>query len=314
MTSMKRLASSEWMFLGISAFLILIGCVGILPVPAEAQAGNNAICTSSTQTQCGPTTASPAFIDASVLQRQHDFCNTIYRILAATGHPSTGEVIDARGISANLTCANGTTPWFNGSTFANVPSTILLPAGTITIPSTWVLPGGTKLIGEGSEIHGVPIPPTVSGPTMIQACTNSISGCPTNFSGTMIQFGAPLCPGQQCTGIVKGVSLENVVLDGNGLSAVTGIQNGWAQELTYVDHVTLFQILGIGLNVTSNAQNSGPYSNITFDTGAYSPNSSTSCAQILSVVGGTPGALGGTRGIHGLTCIGEQGNGTNAVA
>jgi len=210
-----------------------------------------------------------------------------------------------------MTCANGTTPWFNGTGFANVPSTILLPAGTITIPSTWVLPGGTKLIGEGSEIPSFPVPPTVPGITLIQACTTSISGCPTtsNFSGPMIEFGAA-CPGSQCTGIVNGISVENVALNGNGLG-ITGILNGESQELTYVDHVALVQILGTGLQVKGNPQNagpqnSGPYSNITFDTGNFSPNTSTTCAQIYDVGGGT-------QGIHGLTCIGEFSNGNNAV-
>jgi hypothetical protein len=277
----------------------------LLWVPRDSAAQDNAICI--TTSGCTQTQTSQAFVDASVAAlRQSDFCKTINHILT-TSYPATGEVIDARGLPAGTTsmvCAAGTSPWFNGSTYANVPSTILLPAGTITIPSTWVLPGGTKLIGEGSEIPGIPIPPTISGTTMIQACTTSITGCSTNFSGTMIEFGAG-CPGTQCTGTVKGISLENVVLNGNGLS-IGGIQNGEAQELTYVDHVALFQILGLGLNVTLNAQNSGPYSNITFDTGNYPPNTSTSCAQIFNV-------FGGTRGVHGLTCIGEQSNGNNAV-
>ena len=120
----------------------------------------------------------------------------------------------------------------------------------------------------------------------------------------MIEFGAA-CPGSQCTGIVKGISVESMALNGNGLG-VTGILNGDAQELTYIDHVALVQILGMGLQVTVNAQNSGPYSNITFDTVDFSPSTSTSCAQILSVAGGT-------RGIHGLTCIGEFSNGNSAI-
>lgn len=61
------------------------------------------------------------------------------------------------------------------------------------------------------------------------------------------------------------------MLNGNGLG-VTGILNEEAEELSYVDHIALFQILGMGVNVESNAENSGPYSNITFDTGGF-------CAQ-----------------------------------
>ena len=307
MRSTKEI-SNGWTLCAVIA--VLLGWSSVSSIPAEAQAeGNNTICAS--QSGCSPTAGSPAFIDASVFLKPasqgRDFCDTIYYIFTHN-YPSTGAVIDARGISGttNLTCTLGS-PWFeNGSNYANKPSTILLPAGTITIPSTWVLLGGTKLIGEGSETPPLPVPTPLPGATIIQACTNSISGCnSTNFSGTMLQFGSS-CPGPQCTPApVKGISVENVVLNGNGLS-ITGIQNGQAQELTYVDHVTLFQILGMGLEVTANAENSGPYSNITFDTGAFSPGSSTSCAQILNV-------SGGTRELHGLTCIGETGNGQAAV-
>ena len=55
----------------------------------------------------------------------------------------------------------------------------------------------------------------------------------------------------------------------------------------------------------TNAQNSGPYSNITFDTGGFAPLSSTSCARIIG--------LTGTRGIHGLTCISSTNDSTAAV-
>jgi len=205
-----------------------------------------------------------------------------------------------------MVCAAGTSPWFNGTTYANVPSTILLPAATIAIPVPWILPGGTKLIGEGSSLFGISPPSTTPGATQIQACFTSITGCTSNFSGPMIEFGA-LCPPHdtECTGIVTGISVEDMVLNGNGLS-ITGIQNEVSEELTYVDHVGLYQILGTGLQIGSNAENSGPYSHITFDTGDYVPNSTTVCAQINNVGGGT-------RGIHGLTCVGESTNGTDAV-
>jgi len=293
--------------LGLSLTAVSLLCM--IALPSKAQQGDNAICTSTSKTQCVPTTPSLAFIDASAITQGSDFCDTLYGLLSGQPgyppYPATGTVIDARGISAGLTCTKGS-PWFeSGNTFANVPSTILLPAAIITIPSTWVLPSGTKLIGEGSRIPPFPVSPPVPGTTMIRACTNSITGCPsTNFSGAMIEFGED-CPGTQCTGPESRVSVEDLVLNGNGLG-VTGILNAEAEELSYVDHVALIQILGIGLNITSNAENSGPYTNITFDTGAYAPGTSTSCAQILSV-------FGGTRGIHGLTCIGEQSNGNNAV-
>ncbi|MGA8490544.1 MAG: hypothetical protein WB711_09000 [Terriglobales bacterium] len=58
-----------------------------------------------------------------------------------------------------------------------------------------------------------------------------------------------------------------------------------------MDHVSLYQILGTGLSVSSSANDSGPFSNITFDTGAYSGGI---CASI--------NGLSGTRGIRGLSC------------
>jgi hypothetical protein len=204
---------------------------GALP---NAAGQNNAIC--ATVTLCSQQQASPAFLDVSVVGvRKGDICQTIYDILLPSSYPATGAVIDARGLPAGTTsmvCATGTSPWFESSTgFVNKPSTILLPAGVITIPATWVLPAGTKLIGEGSQNPPNPIPNPLPEATVIQACTSSINGCNnTNFSGPMLQFGAP-CPGSQCTGVVKGISVENVVLNGNGLS-ITGIQNGQGQELT----------------------------------------------------------------------------------
>jgi hypothetical protein len=158
------------MFVGkFLATIAILASIGICPVPAEAQAGNNAICNSVSGCTTAPT---PAFIDASALgNNRTDLCSVLYKILtsASTTYPAAGAVIDARGFpgtqGASMVCANGTTPWFNGTAFANVPSTILLPAGIITIPSTWVLPGETKLIGEGSEIQSFPVSSPVPGIT-----------------------------------------------------------------------------------------------------------------------------------------------------
>jgi hypothetical protein len=113
----------------------------------------------------------------------------------------------------------------------------------------------------------------------------------SGFSGTMIQFGnaSPICPSNVCTGI----SVENLTLDGQGGSAVNGIANAYSQDVSYVNHVGLYQILGTGLAVSGYATNSGPYSNITFDTGGSSGLQQTVCASI--------NGLSGTRGIHGLS-------------
>jgi hypothetical protein len=217
---------------------------------------------------------SAAYVDASVLSGS-DICAQINHALASS-LPATGGVIDARGINAtnpnsNLTCA--ASPW---STGVNTPATILLPAGTIQISNTWVLPNSTAIVGEGSSL------------TTILALSSTVN--------PIIQMGAapPACPGNVCT----GVSIQDLTLSGGGF-AVNGIVNNHAQELSYASHINLFQILGTGLQIvghpSSGAHNSGPYSDINFDTQAKAATATTVCAQIL---GAMP-----TRGIHGLTCV-----------
>jgi len=253
--------------------------VPCLPVFAQT-AGNPVIYGSS------GVTSSSAVVDASVLSGG-DLCA---QVNYAVAHASAGTVIDARGINAtnpksSLVCASGT-PWGGGSnTNTANPATILLPAGTIQIFAPWVLPSGTRLQGEGS------------GLTVIQAQTAA--------ANPMIQMGAasPVCPNNVCTGI----GVEDLTLDGNAVAGVSGIVNGYSQEMTYVKHVNLFQILGMGLQVlaqgSGSAQNSGPYSDIRFDTAGQAPSPATVCAQILGTLP--------TRGIHGLTCVS---NGTPSAA
>jgi hypothetical protein len=110
----------------------------------------------------------------------------------------------------------------------------------------------------------------------------------------MIQFGSSsVCPLVSSVRISTGVSVENLTLDGQAQS-INGISNQYSQSNSYVNHVSLYQILGTGLLVsysgTSSATNSGPYSNLDFDTGGYSGTSSTVCASINGV--------SGTRGIR----------------
>ena len=96
-----------------------------------------------------------------------------------------------------------------------------------------------------------------------------------------------------------------MTLDGQA-QAVHGIVNQFSQPNTYVDHVTLYQILGTGLLISgSGATDSGPYTNITFDTGGYPGALSTVCAQIIGT--------SGTRGIHGLKCKSETHDAAAAV-
>jgi hypothetical protein len=279
-----------WLFLG--TVIVMVSCLSVFPTAVLAQSqGNNAVYyqSGSSGTCCQ---GSGAFIDASMFTST-TFCSTLYSILNGLSYPSTGAVIDARGLNSStttMTCAAGTTPWNNGSTLVNVPSTILLPAGTIVTHSTWVLPANTHLIGVGDGGSG----------TIIQVASGS-------SLTTMIQFGSSsstVCPSGVCTGI----SVESLTLDGQAQS-VDGIINQYAQNNSYVNHVRIYQILGTGLLVSSagssSAANSGPYSNITFDTGGYSGTSSTVCAQIIG--------LSGTLGIHGLSCTSETNNAPAAV-
>jgi len=191
-----------------SFLVVLFIWLGARPTPAGAQSqGNNAVYyqSGSTGVCCK---GSGAFIDASVFA-DTTFCKTIYDILAPSGYSAA--VIDARGLNSSNTtmaCAAGTTPWNNGTTFLNKPSTILLPAGTVVIPSTWGLPANTALIGVGDNIG--------SG-TTLQAKASSLS------AGTaMIQFGSS----SLCTSTCSGISVENLNLDGQG-QAINGIVNAF---------------------------------------------------------------------------------------
>ena len=180
-----------------------------------------------------------------------------------------------------MTCT--ISPWGSGSGYLNVPSTILLPATggatptPIIIPnsSPWILPSNTHLIGEGDGI------PVYSSGSLVSTPGTTIQA-KSGFSGTMIQFGsASVCPSGVCTGI----SVENLTLDGQGPlgQTVSGIANAYSQDGSYVDHVSLYQILGTGLAVSGNPSKSGPYSNITFDTDGSSGLPATVCASINGV-------------------------------
>jgi hypothetical protein len=260
-----------YLFSGV--LVVLLGWLSASPAPAAGQsAGNNAVYTSPTKL-----VGSTAFIDASVLTMPNvntDICARINDALMSI--PTSGAVIDARGINSNMSCPIvnqvPTTPWVYGSNTATVPSVILLPAGTITIAGTWILPSGTRIIGEGASSSGQ------SGTVLLAA---------SNFPSPMIQFG--LSNGN----ISFGISVEGLTLNGNN-QAITGILNASSDELTYIKSVSLYQILGVGLSITTTgAGNSGPYSDIRFNAGA-TGSAQAVCAQILDV---------STRGIHGLTCI-----------
>lgn len=287
MTHVAKLA-----FTGRLLAIMTAGCWLLsFPTATNAQSqGNDAVYNSSaicsSPTSCG---FSGAFIDASVFAPNGvNFCNILNGILSSKTYPANGAVIDARGLNSNNTSMQcSASPWAGITS----PSTILLPAGTILIPKSWILPANTRLIGEGDN----PSASSFSAGTTIQACNSNKNSC-TFSDSAMIQFGSSSAP---------GISMEKITLDGQG-QVINGIVNSNSGSLTYVDRITLFQILGVGLLLQSNASYSGPYTNITFDTGSYAGLSQTTCAQLYNVTRGT-------HGIHGLTCISRTADATNAV-
>jgi hypothetical protein len=269
------------------AALLVCSC-SVFPVLAKAQGtqGQNAVCSSSSSCSTSSNTVGTnAFIDASIFgNNRTDICTILNNILSSTiiKYPSTGAVIDARGLpgntGTNMTCA--TSPWGSGSGYLNVPSVILLPAGTITTSVPWVVPGNTKLVG------------TATGPGTNNLLDTTLQASSSFASPAIVQFGDSHCPSSGC----QGISLEHLSINGGVSGNVfNGIENDNCGLLCYVDHVNMYQVLGTGLNVSgTNASDSGPYSNITFDVGS-STSSSTHCAHIEGT--------NGTRGIHGMTCI-----------
>jgi hypothetical protein len=295
-----RKLTSHWISCAI--VIALAGSLSVFPVPAVAQGtqGQNAVYNSG-----GTVVGSSAFIDASTFigTGNHQFpniCAALNYILNPLNGilPAGGGVIDARGISGTTALTCTASPWAG---ISNPPSsTILLPATGAVPPNTptpiiistpWILPANTHLIGEGDGISSSSFSPG----TTIQATSS--------LSGSMIQFGSSsVCPLVNNVPICTGISVEKLTLDGQAQS-INGISNQYAQNNSYVNHVSVYRILGTGLLVsysgTSSATNSGPYSNLNFDTGGYSGTSSTVCASINGVIG--------TRGIHGLSCT----SGTN---
>jgi hypothetical protein len=149
MQSVTRLACAG-RFLGVAAVLFTWTLACPSPSAAQGSQGQNAVYNNSQQ---GVVVSSPAFIDASMfIDPQHtNICAVLNKILDPTQGilPAAGAVIDARGLNTtNTSMICQASPWVNIA--GPIPSTILLPAGTIYITKSWVLPNNTRVIGEGS--------------------------------------------------------------------------------------------------------------------------------------------------------------------
>ncbi|MGA8429214.1 MAG: hypothetical protein WB729_05305 [Candidatus Sulfotelmatobacter sp.] len=236
-------------------------------------------------------TNSHAYIDAYAaiftINSSADVCTAIQQaytnLQSNTNYTGEGAVIDARGVVPTTiqTCSATSNLWNGSTTFKYYPATVLLPAGTIKTSYTWQIPSGTKIIGEGIGGQG-------QG-TTIQA---------TSGYGWMIQMGT----GSGCT----GVSIENLTLDGAEIaSGVNGIVNQNCGDLSYVDHVWLYRILGTGLTVAPGAEHSGPYSDITFNTADATTPPGTTCVQVTASY---------THGFRQITCSTNHLSGVPATA
>jgi hypothetical protein len=292
--------------------MIVVIVTGILWVHPRAYAqtlGNNIVydqygncCTD------GPSggNGSYAFVDASVFDGTNgypsgDICYDIFEALSTTSDLLPGSpmaVVDARGVpqsSGGYTCTdslhNPITPWVIGTSTVYFPGVILLPAGPISIGITWIIPSGTRIIGEGANTAA-----TGTGGTILSA--SSWAG-----STSMLQFGQSatyVCPDIGGNFTCDGIGLEDLTLDANSTLGLDGILNQNSQERTYVNRVSLRNFKGVGLKIYTDgkAQDSGPYSNITFR-GVSGFNST--CVWIVS---SSSVAGNATRGIHGIKCIG----------
>ena len=256
---------------------------------ATAQTGDNEVYNSS-GTCCS---TSAAFVDATAYCSSAGACTTSDDLCVAVNAalnalPTAGGVVDARGINSGGsnkcgTASSPTTPYTGTYTIAH-PSTVLLPSGTIKIFTTWILPDRTKVIGEGNNPQGG---------------TQILAGSGFSTGTAMIQMGSAsssLC-NDGTSGQCYGVSVEDLMLNGENQN-IDGIVNSHSGAGSYVDHVNLHEILGIGLTVTGSAtQDSGPYANL-----AVSPADSCAAASSCVQLGDSTGAPSSTRGIHGMTC------------
>jgi hypothetical protein len=286
---------TQWSFFELLVLLLAVLLMSSPLVSVAQSQGNNAVWASSTSLA-----GSPAFIDASTFYTGStgpDICQVINGILnSATGYgtyPATGAVIDARGI---LTLPNGMSgggsqpcsinPFQSSGgsgTLVSVPSTVLLPASTLLVSVTWVLPSNTKIVGEGQY-------------TTLKAHSFT--------SGDIVDMCGSSGP---CT----GVSIEHLNVSGPVCTmtptsnSLNGIVNNYAQGGSYVNDVGTCDIGLTSLKITSNASNSGPYSNLSLNV---ANTSSTSCSGGLG--GSCPACVdieAQTKGLHGVTCIGDKG-------
>jgi|HubBroStandDraft_2_1064218.scaffolds.fasta_scaffold21785_1 hypothetical protein len=302
----------RWFFLGS---LVFCG-FSFAPVRVVAQKGDKAVWTLSGQ---NPTlAASSAWVDASVFCGSGgtnncgsaDFCSMVSQAITQLLAVSpAGGVVDARGVlqipaqqGGSMACNNNNgSPFPSSITLQNppnaIPITILLPPYTIALSATWIVPNNVRLVGVGFETN------LLGGPN----CSQDTGIC----SGYMIEMGPPSPPQGQSCPFYTGIVIEHVRLTTQG--GYGGIDNECAGSASYVNDVKISapdgeNLGGNGLTIGSGATNSGPYTDI-YVQAAPGPNNCGVGAPTLNCVA----VNAQTRGIHGVTCQGNNTTGGNGA-
>jgi hypothetical protein len=293
---MTRSSKTHSHWLPLIMATALLGWLSFVPATVQAQAGANAV------EGATAIVASSEYIDASAYDTSatDDICTKINNSIKSIGTSPNfgGTVVDARGISTNLSCVtSGITPWTGTSKVA----TVLLPAGTITIANSWAIPSECQIVGEGPGLTTLLVGSALTDP---YASTFGITVNPG-----MIHMGIPSSSSSGTGPIAFDVRISHLTLDGNGEKTVggayfDGIDNNNAEEQSYVDDVTIQNIFANGMYFSTDpngtqdgaADHSGPYTNIVFQQTLSSPPavSTTVCVDILPQIE--------PRGIHGITC------------
>jgi hypothetical protein len=269
-------------------------------------------------------TGSSAFVDATAFQfGRTDICQIINAALQ-TLPPTTGGVVDARGIqnAGNpLSCAANTTPWLQpngtgGYTFTTTPADILLPMANICIVTPWIIPSQTRVFGVGMDASQNQT--TISAyytpnPTSCSFTTNFSDGnVPTGDGPTMVYMGyngtpsgSPPYPSPPCgtPNVCTGIAVASLELNGQGPGstyAVNGIANYNSDALGYIDQVSLYSLGGTGLVSSASGSTSSSiaaaYTNLTASSGS-SASTGSECISLSQT--------SGLAEVHGLSCIGS---------
>jgi hypothetical protein len=156
------------------------------------------------------------------------------------------------------------------------------------------MPSKTKIVGQGRA--------TVLYPNQ-------------SYSGDVLEMGKTLAEmnASSCTTTYSGISIENLKIEQvSTTNAVNGIINDCAQEASYVNNINLFNLGFTGLLVGTGATDSGPYNNVNFTAVNFS--GTQTCDGVSTPCPVCANIQAQTRGLHGMTCIGNYTVSHNTVS